>query len=290
MISYADTMRGSRGSRLRTLFVVKSLRPLGTMHPWASQAMSLCLREVPRWSGLLPAYNITVKFEYGFTAIHACPIKAAAPCLKQLNVCNLMDNGQRILLFTIAAPRRANGIVRGISGSSQALVFAPGQHMIAVTAVTNLGMPSKPPECEIMVNITLQPQESRLGFIVREPSWFHIGRLLPLRRFVVGLKPSAHRFCIRKSLLSSQAAIRPHLPNMLSSQRSAFHKRVNSSLDPRLSGNPFKSNCLAVIIWHNNCPSKLVSRAAFEAVWAHHEPSRSSNANREVILAMRRVS
>jgi len=112
-------------------------------------------------SGAVPArskekpetHRITVKFNYDFTAMPACPMKTAAPCVKEFNVYNIIDTGKRILLFTIAAPKGAKDLVRGIRGTSKPLVFASGAHMIAVTAVANNGKESKHRACTTMVNI-----------------------------------------------------------------------------------------------------------------------------------------
>lgn len=98
-------------------------------------------------------HTITVKFDYDFTAIRACPAKSAARCVKQFNVYNLTDTGRRILLFSIPAPPGATAKVPGISGHSKPLIFAPGQHLIGVAAVASDGAESDPHACTTMVNI-----------------------------------------------------------------------------------------------------------------------------------------
>jgi hypothetical protein len=98
-------------------------------------------------------HTITVRFDYDFTTTHACPVKGKATCIRKFNVYNLTDTGQRILLFSIPAPDKAKKKVQGISGTSKALVFAPGQHMVAVSAVDNHGAESNPRACATMVNI-----------------------------------------------------------------------------------------------------------------------------------------
>ncbi|HVB85623.1 MAG TPA: hypothetical protein VNK23_03030 [Candidatus Dormibacteraeota bacterium] len=112
-------------------------------------------------SGAVPArskekaetHRITVKFNYDFDAMHACPVKNAAPCVQQFDVYNVTDTGKRILLFTIPAPKGAKNLMRGIRGTSKPLVFAPGEHMIEVTAVANDGKESKQGAWTTMVNI-----------------------------------------------------------------------------------------------------------------------------------------
>lgn len=136
-------------------------RVFGTRHLPLPIAIAIVLISLPLMSGAaspdsqtdLKPHRITVKFNYDFTAMHACPVKNTAPCVKEFNVYNIMDNGKRILLFTIPAPTGAKHWVRGIGGTSKPLVFAPGQHMIAVTAVANNGTESKHRACTMMVNI-----------------------------------------------------------------------------------------------------------------------------------------
>jgi hypothetical protein len=98
-------------------------------------------------------HTVRVKFDYNFKRFHSCENKRKAPCLKQFNVYNVTDTGRRILLFSIPAPPGAKGEVKDITGASKPLVFAPGQHMIAVTAETDGGGESDPHDCQTMVNV-----------------------------------------------------------------------------------------------------------------------------------------
>lgn len=98
-------------------------------------------------------HKISVKFDYNFAPMHACPARPSAPCIKRFDVYNLTDTGQRILLFSIPAPAGAKSAVRGIAGTSKPLVFAPGQHLIGVSAVTNRGTQSDPHACSVMVDV-----------------------------------------------------------------------------------------------------------------------------------------
>ncbi len=96
---------------------------------------------------------VRVKFDYNFKRFHGCKKKGKAPCLQEFDVYNVTRGGKRFLLFTIPAPSGAKGEVTGIGGASKPLVFAPGQHMIAVTAKTDRGAESDPHDCFTMVNI-----------------------------------------------------------------------------------------------------------------------------------------
>lgn len=98
-------------------------------------------------------HTIHVTFDYDFKRFHGCAEKNKKPCLKQFNVYNVTDAGRRFLLFTIPAPPGAKGEVKNITGASKPLVFAPGQHMIAVTANTDQGGESDPRACYTMITI-----------------------------------------------------------------------------------------------------------------------------------------
>jgi hypothetical protein len=96
---------------------------------------------------------VSVKFDYNFRRFHGCKRKNKAPCVKQFNVYNVTDTGKRFLLFSIPARPGAKDEVKNITGTSKPLVFAPGQHMIAVTASTDLGVESDVYACRTMVNV-----------------------------------------------------------------------------------------------------------------------------------------
>jgi hypothetical protein len=73
--------------------------------------------------------------------------------VKQFNVYNLTDRGQRIRLFSFPAPSNAKKFVQGVSATSPELAFSPGQHMIAVTAESNSGKESNAFVCFTMIYI-----------------------------------------------------------------------------------------------------------------------------------------
>lgn len=95
-----------------------------------------------------------MEFRYDFFRDPACPAKKSKRCVKQFNVYNLTDTGKRYLLFSIPAPKGAGDKSRRISGKSKPLVFAPGKHLIGVSAVNDQGSESNPQDCTIMVDIS----------------------------------------------------------------------------------------------------------------------------------------
>jgi hypothetical protein len=99
-------------------------------------------------------HRITVKFNYNFAANHGCGSKNNGKlCVRQFNVYNLTDRGQRIRLFSFPAPSNARKFVQGVSATSPELAFSPGQHMIAVTAESNSGKESNAFVCFTMIYI-----------------------------------------------------------------------------------------------------------------------------------------
>jgi hypothetical protein len=88
-------------------------------------------------------HTVTVRFNYDFKPVHACSAKPRKRCVAKFNVYNVTVHGQRYLLFSIPAPAKARKEVLGITGTSKPLPLAPGQHMIAVTAVWNNGVESR---------------------------------------------------------------------------------------------------------------------------------------------------
>ena len=95
-----------------------------------------------------------MNFEYDFSRMQGCPVKGSALCVKQFDVYNLTDTGQRLFLFSIPAPAGAKEKRKNITDTSKPLVFAPGKHLIGVSAVTNHGAQSDPRACSIMIDIT----------------------------------------------------------------------------------------------------------------------------------------
>jgi hypothetical protein len=135
-----------------TLLVLMVIRPA----PYAAQAPVVQAPTAPRPAapGAPQRHTITVKFDYDFTRTHACgPKNHDKFCVKQFDVYNLTQNGGRFKLFSFPAPRNAKTVVRGLSGTSPELPFSPGQHLIAVTAESNVGRESSPMQCQTMIDI-----------------------------------------------------------------------------------------------------------------------------------------
>ncbi len=97
-------------------------------------------------------HKITIKFDYDFRLTPACSQGPANICVKRFNVYDI-SAGYRILLFSIPVPDDTVGLVRGISVTSPPLPFAPGKHILAVTAQSADGAESPTDACKTTLKI-----------------------------------------------------------------------------------------------------------------------------------------
>ena len=98
-------------------------------------------------------HTVTLKFDYNFSVNSACTAKKPTKvCVKEFQVYNLTDKGQRTKLFTIKAPDGATEMLK-VTGKSEPLPLAPGQRMLAVAAVSNTGKESNTYACTTMIDI-----------------------------------------------------------------------------------------------------------------------------------------
>ncbi|MGH9682201.1 MAG: hypothetical protein ACRD4S_01105 [Candidatus Acidiferrales bacterium] len=95
--------------------------------------LTMLLMAAPVFSQSAPKHSVTVKFNYDFGKNPACTAAVTKKCVKQFIVYDV-SIGRRTKLFTIPAPPNARGMVKGITGKSEPLPFAPGNHIFAVTA------------------------------------------------------------------------------------------------------------------------------------------------------------
>lgn len=99
-------------------------------------------------------HKITVKFDYDFRIIPACSQEAKMPCIQQFNFYDISAGiPKRVRLGSISAPSGASGLVKGIVGTSELLLFSHGKHMIAVSAQMPNGAESDLSGCTTIVQI-----------------------------------------------------------------------------------------------------------------------------------------
>lgn len=112
------------------------------------------MAQAPSAAPAAQRHRVTVKFNYNFARTHACgPKNTDKICVKEFNVYNLTDKGQRYKLFAFPAPENSRKPLEVVSSTSPELPFSPGQHLIAVTAVSNTGKESNAYACTAMIYI-----------------------------------------------------------------------------------------------------------------------------------------
>jgi hypothetical protein len=99
-------------------------------------------------------HSVTVTFDYNFGLTPACSEKVTDNCVNQFNVYDISAGVEnRTRLFTIPVDPAAKGIVKGITGTSPVLLFAPGKHLISVVAQTPSNQKSTPEACTAWIEI-----------------------------------------------------------------------------------------------------------------------------------------
>ncbi len=99
-------------------------------------------------------HKISFTFDYDFGATPACSRKVITACVQQFNLYDISQGTtKRVKLGSIPVPAGASGLVKGISGTTEPLLFNPGKHMIAVTAQLPDGSESNPRKCATVVEI-----------------------------------------------------------------------------------------------------------------------------------------
>lgn len=99
-------------------------------------------------------HTITFTFDYDFGITPACSPEVKLQCIQQFNFSDISAGiPKRVRLGSIPVPSGATGLVKGISGTSESLVFRSGRHMIAVSAQMPNGTESDFSKCTTIVKI-----------------------------------------------------------------------------------------------------------------------------------------
>ena len=100
------------------------------------------------------SHKITFTFDYDFKVTPACSRKVAHGCVQQFNFYDISQGiPKRIKLGSTPVPTGASGIVKGISATTESLVFASGKHKVAVSAQMSDGSESDLSKCATIVEI-----------------------------------------------------------------------------------------------------------------------------------------
>ena len=99
-------------------------------------------------------HRISFTFDYDFRITPACPQAGKNPCVLQFNFYDISHGiANRVKLGSVPVPVGASGLVKGISGTSDALLFNSGRHMVAVSAQLRDGSESDLSQCATIVKI-----------------------------------------------------------------------------------------------------------------------------------------
>lgn len=108
-------------------------------------------------------HKITVTFDYNFGTTPACSPTVTQRCVKQFIVYDISAGiPKRAKIGAIPVPPGATGFVRGISGTTEPLLFDPGKHRLAVSAQMADGTESDLRFCTVVVQIP-SPQATDEG-------------------------------------------------------------------------------------------------------------------------------
>jgi len=97
-------------------------------------------------------HKISFTFDYDFRATPACSKEIIKACVQGFNFYDISQGiAKRVKLGSMAAPAGASGLVRGISSTTDAMLFNPGRHRVAVAAQTVEGTESDLSKCSVIV-------------------------------------------------------------------------------------------------------------------------------------------
>ena len=99
-------------------------------------------------------HTIKFTFDYDFGITPACSAEVKKGCVQQFNFYDISGGvATRVKLGSLPVPTVANGLVRGISFTTERRLFSPGKHMVAVSAQLADGMESDVSRCSAIVKI-----------------------------------------------------------------------------------------------------------------------------------------
>jgi hypothetical protein len=99
-------------------------------------------------------HKISFTFDYDFSLTPACSPKIKKACVQQFNFYDISQGiAKRVKLGSIPVPTGASGLVKGISGTTEPLLFNSGRHLLAVSAQMPDGTESDLSKCTIIVKI-----------------------------------------------------------------------------------------------------------------------------------------
>ncbi len=99
-------------------------------------------------------HTVSFTFDYDFRDTPACSMKVTKKCVQFFNLYDISAGiSKRAKLGTIPVPPGAKGLVKGISVTTQPLVFESGRHLLSVTAQMPNGLESDSGKCTVWVEV-----------------------------------------------------------------------------------------------------------------------------------------
>jgi len=102
----------------------------------------------------LPTHKISFTFDYDFRLTPACSPKVKQGCVQQFDFYDISAGiPKRVKLGSMPVPAGATGFVKGISFTTESLLFNPGRHRVAVSAQTPDGSESDLSKCATIIKV-----------------------------------------------------------------------------------------------------------------------------------------
>jgi hypothetical protein len=99
-------------------------------------------------------HRISFKFDYDFHGTPACTKKMKTRCVQEFVLYDIsVGIDKPTKLGTVPVPEHAKGLMKGITATTEPLVFNPGRHMISVVARMNDGTESNLLLCTTIVRV-----------------------------------------------------------------------------------------------------------------------------------------
>lgn len=97
-------------------------------------------------------HRIAFTFDYDFSLTPACSPTVRQGCVLRFNFYEISGGiSKKALLGSVPVPANAKGFVKGITGTSEAFLFDPGKHRVAVAAQTPDGTESDLRKCATII-------------------------------------------------------------------------------------------------------------------------------------------
>lgn len=99
-------------------------------------------------------HKLSFTFDYDFGVTPACSKTVKKGCVQLFNLYDISAGKPKgVKLGSIPVPSGATGFVKGISATTEPLLFESGRHLLAVTAQMPNGLESDSSKCTVWVEV-----------------------------------------------------------------------------------------------------------------------------------------